>query len=220
MSSSPSRWTVDRTVAIVLAGGSGTRVGLDIPKQLLKIAGRTILEHTIQVLNRAIEIDEIVIMMNPGYIDVVKTMMADGGYHKVTAVLPGGGTRNDTTRLALDTLGDADCSVLLHDAVRPLVSERIIRECVNALRDFEAVDVAIPSADTIIQVRDDSSSTCRTGPSCDGGRRRRPSGCPPSVAPTTWQSRILTSRRPTTARSSCATSRTCRSRSSRAPTRT
>jgi 2-C-methyl-D-erythritol 4-phosphate cytidylyltransferase len=155
MSSSSSRWTPDRTVAVVLAGGSGARVGLDVPKQLLKIAGRTILEHTIEVLHRAIEIDEIVIMMNSGYIDVVKALMADGGYHKVTAVLPGGATRNDTTRLALETLGEADCSVLLHDAVRPLVGERIIRECVNALRDFEAVDVAIPSADTIIEVRGD-----------------------------------------------------------------
>ena len=155
MSAITPRWAPDRTVAVVLAGGSGTRVGLDIPKQLLKIAGRTILEHTVQVLHRSIEIDEILIMMNPGHVDVVQAMVADGNYHKVTAVLPGGATRNDTTRLALDILGEADCNVLLHDAVRPLLGERIIRECVNALRDFEAVDVAIPSADTIIEVRDD-----------------------------------------------------------------
>jgi ribitol-5-phosphate 2-dehydrogenase (NADP+) / D-ribitol-5-phosphate cytidylyltransferase len=155
MDASTTRWTPDRTVAIILAGGSGTRVGLDIPKQLLKIAGRTILEHTIQIMNRSPEIDEIVIMMNPGHLDAVTALVADGGYDKVTAVLPGGTTRNETTQLALDTLGDADCNVLLHDAVRPLLSERIIRECVNALRDYEAVDVAIPSADTIIEVRDD-----------------------------------------------------------------
>jgi ribitol-5-phosphate 2-dehydrogenase (NADP+) / D-ribitol-5-phosphate cytidylyltransferase len=155
MNASTARWTPDRTVAIILAGGSGTRVGLDVPKQLLKIAGRTILEHTIQTLHRSPEIDEITIMMNPGHLDAVEALVLDGGYHKVTAVLPGGSTRNETTQLALGTLGDADCNVLLHDAVRPLLGERIIRECVNALRDYEAVDVAIPSADTIIEVRDD-----------------------------------------------------------------
>jgi 2-C-methyl-D-erythritol 4-phosphate cytidylyltransferase len=67
-------------------------------------------------------------------------------------VLEGGVTRNDTTKLALDQLGTEECNVLFHDAVRPLITGRIVRECVNALRDFEAVDVAIPSADTIIVV--------------------------------------------------------------------
>lgn len=144
-----------RTVAVVLAGGSGTRVGLQIPKQLLKIAGKPIIEHTLAALNPAPEIDEIIVLMTPGFTTDVEKIVSAGGYSKVTRVLEGGGTRNETTRRALAALGDEECNVLFHDGVRPLLSQRIIRECVNGLRQYEAVDVAIASADTIIVVDHD-----------------------------------------------------------------
>jgi 2-C-methyl-D-erythritol 4-phosphate cytidylyltransferase len=141
-----------RTVGVVLAGGVGERVGLDFPKQLLKIAGKPIIEHTLAAFEAAAEIDEVLVMMTPGYVDDVHAIVADRDFRKVTAVLEGGETRNDTTKLALDQLGTSECNVLFHDAVRPLVSSRIVRECVNALRHFDAVDVAIASADTIVVV--------------------------------------------------------------------
>src|SRR3712207_1377907 len=75
-----------------------------------------------------------------------------GDYPKVSRVLEGADTRNATTQRALDALGDEECNVLFHDAVRPLLSQRIIGDCVAALAEYEAVDTAIPSADTIIQV--------------------------------------------------------------------
>ncbi|MFG2249177.1 SDR family NAD(P)-dependent oxidoreductase [Spirillospora sp. NPDC048823] len=147
-----------RTVAVILAGGSGQRMGLSTPKQLLKIAGKTILEHTLSVFEDAPDIDEIIILMNPGFLQDAAQCVEKAGCKKVTAVLPGGTSRNATTQLALDALADhpADTtSVLFHDAVRPLLSQRIIRDCVAALREHRAVDVAIPSADTIIQVDGD-----------------------------------------------------------------
>src|SRR3712207_8596202 len=77
---------------------------------------------------------------------------------KVTQILEGAGTRNDTTATALAALGEEDCNVLLHDAVRPLVSQTIIAANVAALQSHQAVDTAIPSADTVIQVQSDSAS--------------------------------------------------------------
>jgi len=72
---------------------------------------------------------------------------------KVGRVIIGGATRNDSTRAALAALADQrDGKLLTHDAVRPFVDARIIRECIRALDEVEAVDVAIPSADTIIEV--------------------------------------------------------------------
>ena len=139
-------------VAILLAGGVGERVGLDIPKQLIKIGGRTILEHTLFALNSHDRVDEIIIMMAPGHLDAVHEILRPGGYAKVSKVLEGAATRNGTTLKALDSLGDHDCKVLLHDAVRPLVSARIISECFESLDRYDAVDVAISSADTIIEV--------------------------------------------------------------------
>jgi len=141
-----------QNVAVLLAGGVGTRVGLDIPKQLIKIAGKTILEHTLAAVQQHPMVDEIIVMMAPGHLDAVHAMLRSGAYDKVTAVLEGADTRNGTTLRALEALGPRDCKVLLHDAVRPMVSARIITDCFEALETYDAVDVAIPSADTIIEV--------------------------------------------------------------------
>lgn len=152
------RVTELRNVAVILAGGTGTRVGLSIPKQLIKIAGKTILEHTVAAFQASRNIDEIVILMTPGHLDPVRAIVDAGGYDKVTQILEGGETRNETTSRALAALGDDECNVLFHDAVRPLVSQTIIDDCVAALQEYEAVDTAIPSADTVVQV--DATSGC------------------------------------------------------------
>lgn len=141
-----------RNVAVVLAGGTGTRVGLNIPKQLIKIAGKPIIEHTIAAMQASPLVDEILVLMTPGYLDDVRAIVRGGGYDKVTQILEGAGTRNDTTATALAALGEQECNVLLHDAVRPLVSQTIIAANVEALQTHEAVDTAIPSADTVISV--------------------------------------------------------------------
>jgi 2-C-methyl-D-erythritol 4-phosphate cytidylyltransferase len=143
-------------VAVVLAGGVGARVGLDIPKQLLKIAGHTILEHTLKAVDAHPDVDEVVVMMAPGHLDAVRAIVRDGGYDKVQHILEGAGTRNGTTSRALEVIGDDDAKVLFHDAVRPLVGARIIAECFAALDEYDAVDVAIRSADTIIEVDQDN----------------------------------------------------------------
>jgi len=146
-----------RNVAVILAGGTGTRVGQSIPKQLIKVAGKPIIEHTIATFDESPLIDEMLIMMAPGYLDEIRAIVKKGGYTKVTQILEGPGTpiRNDTTAAALDALGEEDCNVLFHDAVRPLVSHTIIAANVEALQTHQAVDTAIPSADTVIRVDDD-----------------------------------------------------------------
>ncbi len=146
-----------RNVAVLLAGGVGVRVGLDIPKQLIKVAGKTILEHSLAALHAHPVVDSVIVMMTPGHLDAVRAIVRNGGYDKVTDILEGGQTRSETTRLALDRLGDEECRVLFHDAVRPLLSQRIIGECFEALETYPAVDVAIDSADTIIRVGDDNT---------------------------------------------------------------
>lgn len=154
-----------RNVAVILAGGTGSRVGLNIPKQLIKIAGKPIIEHTIIALSQSPLIDEIVIMMAPGHLDPVREIVRAGGYRKVTRILEGSGTpiRNDTTYAAIQALGDEDCNIILHDAVRPLVSQTIIEANVKALQEYEAVDTAIASADTIIQVDGELEGGKRVG---------------------------------------------------------
>lgn len=139
-----------RTVGVVLAGGVGRRVGHDTPKQLLEIAGRTILEHTLALFEGAPEIDEIMVLMAPGFTGEVERIVERNGFTKVGRILEGGASRPETTWRALRALGTRECLVLLHDAVRPLAEPRIIADCVEALRTFSAVEVAIPSSDTIV----------------------------------------------------------------------
>lgn len=144
-----------RSIGVVLAGGTGIRVGLELPKQLLKVAGKPLLEHTLEVFEKAPDIDEVIVLMAAGWVDEAEQLVERAGFTKVSRVLEGGETRNDTTRIAIGAIPDDDAKVLFHDAVRPLLDQRIISDCVKALDRYEAVDVAIPSADTIIVVDHD-----------------------------------------------------------------
>ncbi|MET8001404.1 IspD/TarI family cytidylyltransferase [Nonomuraea glycinis] len=139
-----------RSVGVVLAGGVGQRVGAGTPKQLVKLAGRTILEHTIALFEGSAEIDEVVVLMTPGFAEPVRELVREGGFHKVVQIVEGGATRTESTWRALRALGPQECNVLLHDAVRPLLEPRIITECVRALERHTAVEVAIASSDTVL----------------------------------------------------------------------
>jgi 2-C-methyl-D-erythritol 4-phosphate cytidylyltransferase len=144
-----------RMVAVVLGGGTGQRMGAALPKQLLRLRGRTLIEHCVAAFEQAPGVDEVLVVMASGYVEQVTALLADGGYRKLTGVIPGGVARPDSTRAALVAIasgegGDpAGCGVLLHDAARPLVDQRIIADCVAALGAHDAAGVAVPASDTI-----------------------------------------------------------------------
>lgn len=141
-----------RVVGVILAGGTGQRVGLNIPKQLVKIAGKAILQHTLEVFDKAPSLSEIIVMMAPGFEAEAEKIAAAVQPVKPVRVLSGGASRPETTCLALAAIDDDAAEVVLHDAVRPLISVAIIEECCRTLVHHRAVDVAIPSSDTIIMV--------------------------------------------------------------------
>ena len=144
-----------RNVAVVLAGGTGTRFGRSIPKQLVPLAGRSILEHSIAAMQRSAVVDEVVVVMAPGHLDPAREIVAGGRYDKVSRIVVGGGTRNDSTAAALAALGADEVNILIHDAARPLVTEAILAANVAALADHEAVITAIGSSDTVVEVDPD-----------------------------------------------------------------
>jgi len=160
-----------RTVAVVLAGGSGERFGTPVPKQLLPLAGRPMIEHSVAAFERAPAVDQIMVVMAAGHAEQVRALLGTGGYAKLGQVIDGGPTRTGSTRCAIAELGDAECDVLFHDAARPLVSQQTIAGCVAALADHAAVGVAVPTSDTIAVVSDgvmtaiprrDSLARCQT----------------------------------------------------------
>lgn len=139
-------------IAVILAGGSGTRMGNDQPKQFLKVAGKQIIEHTIDAFEASKDIDEICVVSRADYVGDVEALVVRNQYKKVKRILQGGKERYDSSLAAINAYQNNDDNLLFHDAVRPLVTEKIIHDCVAALRRYNAVDVAVKTTDTIIAV--------------------------------------------------------------------
>jgi 2-C-methyl-D-erythritol 4-phosphate cytidylyltransferase len=140
------------TVAVILAAGSGSRTGLSTPKQFLLLGGKTVLEHSVQTFHDHPGIDQVVIVTSTEFIPKVQDMVKADNWTKVTAVLPGGKERFDSSLAAVHHFSNnPDLVMLFHDAARPLVSARIISDTLKAMETFNAVDVAIPAVDTIVQ---------------------------------------------------------------------
>jgi 2-C-methyl-D-erythritol 4-phosphate cytidylyltransferase len=144
-----------RTVAVVLAAGSGSRFGGSRPKQLEKLGGRSILEHSVVAFDRSPSIDEVIVVVPR---DRVVTTADDLiSYRKMSAVIAGGTARTDSTLAAIGAIaaaGITECKVLFHDAARPLVSQDAIARCAAALDSQQAAAVVVPSSDTIVEVAD------------------------------------------------------------------
>ncbi len=137
---------------MILAAGSGSRTGLATPKQFLPLGGKTVLEHSVQTFNDHPGIDEVVIVTATEFIQRVQAIVKANGWTKVSAVLAGGKERFDSSLAAVRHFADnPDAVMLFHDAARPLVSERIISDAIKAMEKYDAVDVAIPAVDTIVQ---------------------------------------------------------------------
>ena len=143
-----------RTVAVVLAGGTGERFGTSVPKQLLPFAGRPLIEYSVAAFDAAPAVDSVLVVMAVAHAGQAQEVLASGGYGKLAGVIPGGASRVESTRCAIAALGREECDVLFHDAARPLVDQRIIAGCVAALGAHQAVGVAVPCSDTIAVVSD------------------------------------------------------------------
>ena len=149
-------------IAVILAGGIGARVGGTLPKQLLPLAdGRSVLEHAVTAFEQADCVDEVCIVMHPDYIMHAEQMLLANAWQKVRHIIPGGKERWESSVNAISQVrgerlkvkGD-EVNLLLHDAARPFVSQEIIANVCEALKEHEAVVVAIPSTDTVYEMKD------------------------------------------------------------------
>ncbi|HEX7065261.1 MAG TPA: 2-C-methyl-D-erythritol 4-phosphate cytidylyltransferase [Bacillales bacterium] len=145
--------------AILLASGEGERAGYHLPKQFIKIAGKTLIEHTIEVFEKNPRVDDVIIIINPLYTSLMEDILLRNDYRKVQKVLQGGKSRRESSYIGLQAINDDNDKVLIHDAVRPFLRNEIIDDCIDALDSYDSVDVAIPSPDTIIEVNEESRIT-------------------------------------------------------------
>ena len=139
-------------IAIILASGTGSRAKSEIPKQFVEIQGKTILEHSIIAFNKNENIDEIMVVVHPQYRELAKKIISK--YKKVKYLIDGGEIRKDSSYNGVMALKYNEANVLIHDCARPFVTQKIINSCICALNNHNAVGVAIPARDTIIEVKD------------------------------------------------------------------
>ena len=128
-------------------------MGGSVPKQFLALGGQPIILHSLRVLQISSVIDEIILAVPQSEMDYCLTeIVAKHRFTKVTKVVPGGHERQDSVRHALEAVHDVVDVVLVHDAVRPFLTERMVEEVVQAARDKGAAIIALPMKDTVKQV--------------------------------------------------------------------
>jgi 2-C-methyl-D-erythritol 4-phosphate cytidylyltransferase/2-C-methyl-D-erythritol 2,4-cyclodiphosphate synthase len=134
--------------AIVAAAGSGERFGAPIPKALIQLGDRTLLEHAVSSLSAVV--DQIVVTAPAGFEDQIRTLLGDA-----VTVITGGATRSDSVRAGLAAIDNAEF-VLVHDAARALATRELAASVVASLKAGEvAVVPALPVVDTLQNVRAD-----------------------------------------------------------------
>lgn len=145
-----------KVVGVILAGGVGQRFGASVPKQFIKLAGKMVIEHTIDLFERSPDIDEIIVVSIPEYSELVWSLSKQNNWTKMQKVVASGSDRFGSTYSAIQALSSypAETKVLFHDAVRPLLTQDTIAQCTDMLENFDAVDVVIPSNDTLVAVYD------------------------------------------------------------------
>jgi len=137
--------------AIIPAAGLGLRMGTDIPKQFLLLDGKPILHHTLSVMEKCPLVDEIILVVAESGLAQAEESVRQK-YPKVVKVVLGGRERQDSVYNGLIHLKPDTGVVVVHDGVRPFVPLDLIRECIEAARDFGAAIAAIPLSDTIKKV--------------------------------------------------------------------
>ena len=135
--------------AIVVAGGAGSRMGSDVPKQYLELGGRPVICWCLEAFECSEIIDEIIIVTAADYVNYVQSDIIETyGFEKVSQVVPGGVQRYDSVYEGLKSAAGADY-VYIHDAARPGLDQELIARLAEAVRLYSAAAAAVPVIDTI-----------------------------------------------------------------------
>lgn len=146
----------------ILAGGKGTRMGkTDLPKQFLMLGEKPIIIHTIEQFIVADKIDHIVVAVPENWINYTTDIIEKYCKDDRISVIKGGHNRNETIFNICNYINEnfevtKDDIIVTHDAVRPFITQRIIKDNIEKCKEFGAVDTVIPATDTIVEAKDNT----------------------------------------------------------------
>lgn len=152
-------------IAVILAGGQGNRMGLDIPKQFYSVHGKPILIYTLEEFQRHPQIDAIEVVCIDGWIDAVDSFAKQYGISKLKWIVPGGDTCQESIRNGvyhLEGKAGAGDTVVIHDGIRPLVEPSVLTDVIGKCQKYGNAVTALPYYEQIFLVdEDDESVTTR-----------------------------------------------------------
>lgn len=141
-------------IAIIFAGGVGKRMGNNaVPKQFLRVDGVPIIVHTLRVFQNHDDIDKIYISMLESHIPRMQRLVRIHELNKVCGIVPGGETGQDSIYNALkaaESENPGDSVVLIHDGVRPILTDQVIRNNIEGVREYGCAITSIPCTETIV----------------------------------------------------------------------
>lgn len=140
---------MSKNIAIIVAGGTGTRMGTAVPKQFLELKGKPILAYTLETFQNSACIDGIVLVVGHGEEAYVRREIVEKyGFSKVTTIAEGGAQRYESVYAGLKCCEKAEY-VFVQDAVRPFVTEEILQRGWEAVRNYGSAVCGMPSKDTV-----------------------------------------------------------------------
>lgn len=150
-----------RTFVVVFAGGVGSRMkGADRPKQFLQLGGKPIIAHTLDHFQQSSDIEAIVVSCVSSWIQELRQVIEQFHLNKVHAIVSGGDTGQDSIYnglTALDNLDNPprpDDVVLVHDGVRPLITQQAITDCISSVCSHGCTAVTAPATETVVVEND------------------------------------------------------------------
>ncbi len=139
--------------ALILSGGTGTRMGADCPKQFLPLAGICVLKRTVQAFCAHPDISRVLVVSGDSFLEETNSILREIDSKKLLPAVCGGNTRQESSYRGLCALENEKISsdyVLIHDAARPLVSQEVISRCIETVIAHGACTASIPVQDTIV----------------------------------------------------------------------
>lgn len=152
---------MNNCIAIIFAGGSGRRMNTKgRPKQFLEFRGKPIIIYTLELFDNHPQIDGIIIVCLKEWISYLEKMLRKFEITKVKAVVPGGVTGQDSIYAGLEVADrhyPQDSTVLIHDGVRPLITEQTISDNIECVREYGSCITCVPATETFIVSQNDGS---------------------------------------------------------------
>lgn len=149
-------------IAVIIAGGSGSRMGQDIPKQFINVYDKPVIIYTLDGFQKHPEIDAIEVVCIDGWHDVLRAYAKQFGINKLKWVVSNGATAQESIRNGLLGLKDVckeDDVVIIHDGIRPMVDEFVLSDVIIKCKEYGAAATSLPYNEQIFVVDDEISTT-------------------------------------------------------------